>query len=78
MHRHLTGLAASRVGDAVRLTGVNVSARDRLRLAELGLRVGAVVTVVSRTAGGGRVVGLGTSRIALDRTTSCRLAVEAP
>lgn len=77
MHPETAGLAASRIGASVRLTGLDVGARDRLRLAELGLRVGAVVTVVSRTAGGGRLVGLGTSRIALDRATTRRLAVEA-
>jgi ferrous iron transport protein A len=42
-----------------------------LRLAQLGLRAGAGVTVLSRTAGGGRLVGVGTTRIGLDRDT-CR------
>jgi ferrous iron transport protein A len=72
-----TGLAGSPVGAVVRLTGLHLAARDRLRLAELGLRPGAAVTVLARTAGDGRVVGLGTSRIALDHATACRLAVES-
>ena len=41
-----------------------------LRLAQLGLRAGVVVTVLGRTAGGGRLVGVGTTRIGLDRQTS--------
>jgi ferrous iron transport protein A len=44
-----------------------------LRLAQLGLRAGAGVTVLARTAGGGRLVGIGTTRIGLDRDTSRRL-----
>lgn len=37
----------------------------RLRLAELGLRAGATVTVLRRTAGGGRILGIGDARVAL-------------
>ncbi|MDQ1288167.1 MAG: ferrous iron transport protein [Actinomycetota bacterium] len=37
----------------------------RLRLAELGLRPGATVTVLRRTAGGGRIVGIGDARVAI-------------
>jgi Fe2+ transport system protein FeoA len=44
-----------------------------LRLAQLGLRAGAGVTVLARTAGGGRLVGVGTTRIGLDHDTSRRL-----
>jgi ferrous iron transport protein A len=44
-----------------------------LRLAQLGLRAGAGVTVLARTAGGGRLVGVGTTRIGLDRDTSRQL-----
>ena len=43
-------------------------ARPR-RLAELGLRAGAQVTVLHRTAGGGRVVAVDDARVALDRAT---------
>ncbi|HET7762007.1 MAG TPA: ferrous iron transport protein A [Phycicoccus sp.] len=38
------------------------------RLAELGLRPGAVVRCLHRTAGGGRVLDVGGARIALGRT----------
>lgn len=54
----------------VRLTLVGLPLGARRRLAELGLRTGATVEVVHRTAGGGRVVGVTGSRIALDRETA--------
>lgn len=44
----------------------------RLRLAEMGLRCGQCVCPLQRTPGGGRIVGVGTARVALDRGT-CRL-----
>lgn len=44
----------------------------RLRLAEMGLRCGQCVCPLQRTPGGGRIVGIGTARVALDRGT-CRL-----
>jgi ferrous iron transport protein A len=49
-----------------------------LRLAQLGLRAGAQVTVLGRTAGGGRVIGVGSTRIGVDRETSRRLEVLVP
>jgi Fe2+ transport system protein FeoA len=64
------GLAGCAAGDLVRLTRVNLAVADRLRLAELGLRVGTVVTVTGRTTGGGRIVAFGPSRAALDRRTA--------
>ncbi|WP_114046137.1 FeoA family protein [Acidipropionibacterium virtanenii] len=42
--------------------------RMRRRLAALGLRRGAPVTLMMRTAGGGAVVSVAGSRIALDRS----------
>jgi ferrous iron transport protein A len=47
------------------------------RLAELGLRPGTVVTVLRRTAGGGRVVAVGAARVALGREMLRALAVSA-
>ena len=67
------------VTDAVTLAGVGARvlvtlgeprldrARAR-RLAELGLRPGAEVVVLHRTAGGGRVVAVDGARLALGRT----------
>jgi ferrous iron transport protein A len=48
-------------------------AARRLRLAELGLRPGATVTVLRRTAGGGRIVGVGDARVALGRSVLANL-----
>ncbi len=39
------------------------------RLAELGLRAGQRVRVLHRTAGGGRLLGIGADRIAVDPGT---------
>jgi ferrous iron transport protein A len=59
------------------VTGVlslgGVPRHSGLRLAQLGLRAGAGVTVLARTSGGGRLVGVGTTRIGLDRDTSRQL-----
>jgi hypothetical protein len=44
-----------------------------LHLARVGLRPGAPVTVLGRTAGGGRLLGSGATRIGLDRDTAHRL-----
>jgi FeoA domain len=41
-----------------------------LRLARVGLRLGAPVTVLARTAGGGRLLGTGVTRIGVDRDTA--------
>ena len=52
----------------------------RLRLAELGLRRGERVRVRQHTPGGGRVIEVAGTRLALDRTTcrQLRLAVDGP
>ena len=71
-------LAGCAVGSTVRLAGLDsVDGTQRRRLAEFGLRPGGLVTVLARTAGGGRLVGLGTSRIALDAETARSLAITA-
>lgn len=46
------------------------------RMAALGLRRGAKLAVVQRTAGGGRTVSVAGSRIALDRELASRLFAE--
>jgi ferrous iron transport protein A len=46
-------------------------------LAELGLRPGSVVTVLRRTAGGGRIVGVGDARVALGRRLLAALPATA-
>ena len=46
-----------------------------VRLSTLGLRRGAHVELVQRTSGGGRVVAVADSRIALDASVARRLRV---
>lgn len=48
--------------------------RER-RLAELGLRRGQSIVVLHRTAGGGRLLGIGDARVAVDRATLRGLTV---
>ena len=61
------------VAAQVRLDTSACAPSCRLRMAELGLRAGSVVTVVGRSSGGGRVVQVGTARVAVDRLTACAL-----
>lgn len=69
----MTGsLLDARLGDEVVLDVPAAEAALRLRLAEMGLRCGQCVCPLQRTPGGGRIVEVGTTRIALDRGT-CRL-----
>jgi Fe2+ transport system protein FeoA len=65
------------VGSTATLTDTSAHP-SRRRLAELGLRPGADVLVMRRTAGGGRRLGIGHSRMAIDRVTSRSLHVELP
>jgi Fe2+ transport system protein FeoA len=57
------------------LTAVEVPVEHRLRLAELGLRPGDSVRVLGRTVGGGRIVGIGSTRLAIDRSVAEQLLV---
>lgn len=63
-------------GAVVVLGAPDVSIARARRLAELGLRAGERVEVLQRTAGGGRLIGVGHARIALDRTTAQAIPVE--
>lgn len=63
-------------GSRARVVDVSLPDPDRLRLAELGLAEGTVLSVVQRAAFGGRVVALGASRLALDAGTCTRIRVE--
>ena len=65
------------VGTTVRLSNTSADPSSR-RLAELGLRPGADIHVMRRTSGGGRLLGLGHSRMAVDRVTLRSLHVELP
>ncbi len=48
----------------------------RRRLAEMGLRAGARVRTMQKTAGGGRIVDVAGARIALGRDVLAQIGVE--
>jgi ferrous iron transport protein A len=64
--------------DRGRATVVSVGLPDSAsrRLLELGVRVGATIEVHRRTSGGGIVVGVAGSRVALDRTSAQSIEIE--
>jgi ferrous iron transport protein A len=68
-------LGSVALGSEATLVGLHLADATRLRLTELGLRPGAVVRVLSRTPGGGRVIGLGAGRVAVDRATAKAVTV---
>ncbi len=59
-------------GTSVEVSWVELDDAERARLRELGLREGAVVHVVHCSAFGGRVIAVGSDRLAIDgRTCAC-------
>lgn len=62
-------LAEQLVGTSVVLGVPRLDPARVRRLAELGLRPGTEVLVLHRTAGRGRVLAIGETRLALDRAT---------
>ncbi|WP_420174731.1 FeoA family protein [Luteococcus sp. OSA5] len=71
-----TTLSAAPLGCQLTLVRAEGSPELCRRLAALGLRRGAQLLLVHRTSGGGRVVSVAGSRIALDRSMLARLFVE--
>jgi len=72
-------LASAPLGVPLLLGRADLPAARRLRLAELGLRAGATVTVMRRTAGGGRIVAVGDARVAVGRNVLLQVpAVPVP
>ncbi|MDM8083524.1 ferrous iron transport protein A [Cellulomonas cellasea] len=69
-------LAQSPVDARARVVDLDTEQSMRLRMNELGLRVGAVVRVTQRAAFGGRVVAIGAQRFAVDGQTAARIHVE--
>jgi ferrous iron transport protein A len=59
------------------LVAIDGPVGNRRRLATLGLREGAAFRLISRTIGGGRIVLVGGSRIALSRELLRQLRAEA-
>lgn len=68
-------LADVTVGGRATVTVTTTAPALVRRLAELGIRRGASLTVVQRTAGGGRVIDTGTARYAVDHRTLCAIGV---
>jgi ferrous iron transport protein A len=71
-----TTLDRSPLGTTLTLVATGVSEDVARRLAELGLRVGAVFSCTQRTAGGGRIIAVDGSRIALGRELLRAVEVE--
>lgn len=62
-----TSLAQAPIGTELRVVDATGPAALTRRLSELGLRPGSHVRCVQRTSGGGRIVDVAGSRIALGR-----------
>ncbi|MGO4956056.1 FeoA family protein [Luteococcus sp. Sow4_B9] len=69
-------LSAAPLGEQLVLVRADGSPELCRRLAALGIRRGAQLSLVNRTSGGGRVVNVAGSRIALDPSMLQRLFVE--
>lgn len=61
----------------MRVTGVRMDERHVLRMLELGIRVGGLVRVTQRSNFGGRVIAIGTGRIAIDAATAQSITVRS-
>lgn len=68
-------LAEIPVGDRALVVSTSTAPDLNRRLAELGIRPGASLTIAQRTSGGGRVIDIGSARYAIDRTTLTRIEV---
>jgi Fe2+ transport system protein FeoA len=63
------------LGDAARVVRAKVEPALGRRLAELGIRAGQTVTPLHATSGGGRVLAVGDTRMALGRDVLRRIEV---
>ena len=73
----MTGCSLGELGERHgTVTTVDLPADSQRRLAELGLRPGAPIRVAQRATGGGVVVDLAGSRLALDRRTASAVRVD--
>lgn len=59
------------------ITETTLTTQIKLRLHELGLRTGELITVTQRTAGNGRLIAIGSMRYAVDKTTAQAITVES-
>ncbi|OKL54190.1 hypothetical protein BSZ39_05450 [Bowdeniella nasicola] len=58
------------------MTDIDVAPAARLRVREMGLRVGQIIRISHRGAFGGLVLAIGSSRVAIDRATVRHISVE--
>jgi Fe2+ transport system protein FeoA len=65
------------LGESALVAATDVDPSLGRRLAELGIRAGQHVTPLHRTSGGGRVLAVGDTRLALARTVLRRIQVSA-
>jgi ferrous iron transport protein A len=70
-------LARAPLDTALTLVQIDGSAENRRRLATLGLREGAAFRLLTRTIGGGRILLVAGSRIAIGRELVRQLRAEA-
>ena len=70
-------LASAPLDTPLTLVGIDGSAENTRRLATLGLREGAVFRLLARTIGGGRILLVAGSRIAISRELLRQLRAEA-
>ncbi|MCA0435455.1 MAG: ferrous iron transport protein A [Actinobacteria bacterium] len=63
-------VADAPLGATLSVASIAAEGPAQRRLAELGIRPGARVAVLRRTAGGGRILGVADSRVALDAGTA--------
>lgn len=66
------------LGQGALVASADVEPALARRLAELGIRGGQVVTPLHRTTGGGRVLAVGDSRLALAGSVLRRIEVSEP
>lgn len=70
------GLDEAPLGRPLSLVSADIDAAPAHRLAAFGLRVGSQFSVLSRTVGGGRVVLVAGSRVAVGKSLLRGLRVE--
>ena len=69
-------LAGAPLGVPLTIADTGVTGPAGKRLAMMGVRPGALVTVMLRTSGGGRVLDVAGARLAVGRDLLGRLSVE--
>jgi len=70
------GQGRAEVTGSVVVTGVGADPAVRRRLAEMGVRPGARIRILHRSAGGGRVLAVDGARIAVDAHLAASIQTE--